>query len=306
MRGITMELRQLRHFLAVAETLNFRTAAERLHMTQPPLSVSIRKLEDEIGAKLFLRSTHSVELTSAGEAALEHARAVVFHSTELARVAESTAAGATGNLRVGFVGSAKNRLLPLLLPAFSRTYPGVALKFTEDTNTGLIDSLERHTLDVCIVRVPLTRRSDLQYVTVEADRFVLALPTGHRFTRQKRITLNDLSDEPFIDYTQHAIPGLHALSTMLFQEAGVTPKVAQEAVQVETVLFLVGSGMGVALVPSSAARKGRDGVEFRELITSGPQPPLGLAVAWNPRYQSQAGLRFRELAEEVGVSPPGP
>ncbi|MFJ9179334.1 LysR family transcriptional regulator [Streptomyces sp. NPDC102360] len=301
-----MELRQLRHFLAVAETLNFRTAAERLHMTQPPLSVSVRKLEEEIGAKLFLRSTHSVELTAAGTAALEHARAAVFHSAELARVAESTAAGATGNLRVGFVGSAKNRLLPRLLPAFRHTYPGVTLKFTEDTNTGLIDSLERHTLDVCIVRVPLTRRSDLKYVTVETDRFVLALPADHRFTRQKRITLQDLADEPFIDYTQHAIPGLHALSTLLFQQAAVTPKVAQEAVQVETILFLVGSGMGVALVPSSAAVKGRDGVEFRDLITTGPQPPLGLAVAWNPRYESQAGLQFRELAQEVGAAPAGP
>lgn len=296
-----MELRQLKHFLAVAETLNFRTAADRLHMTQPPLSVSIRKLEEEIGARLFVRSTHSVELTAAGEAALEHARAAVFHAAELARVAESTAAGATGTLRVGFVGSAKNRLLPLLLRAFRRTYPGVTLKFTEDTNTGLVDSLERHTLDVCIVRVPLVRRSDLQYVTVEADRFVLALPKDHRFARQKRITLRDLADEPFIDYTQSTIPGLHALSTMLFREAGVTPRVTQEAVQVETVLFLVGSGMGVALVPSSAARKGRDGVEFRDLITEVPQPRLGLAVAWNPRYESQAGLRFRALAEEVGT-----
>lgn len=296
-----MELRQLRHFLAVAETLGFRAAAERLHMTQPPLSVSIRKLEDEIGARLFLRSAHGVELTAAGEAALEHARAVVFHATELARVAESTAAGATGTLRVGFVGSAKNRLLPLLLPEFRRTYPGIALKFTEDTNTGLVDALERHTLDVCVVRVPLTRRSDVHYVTVEVDRFVLALPSGHPFTRQKEIALKDLADEPFIDYTQHAIPGLHALSTMVFQEAGVTPRVAQEAVQVETILFLVGSGMGVAVVPSSAARRGHDGVEFRKLVTAGPQPPLGLAVAWNPRYESQAGLRFRELAAAVGA-----
>lgn len=296
-----MELRQLRHFLAVAEALSFRTAAERLHMTQPPLSVSIRKLEDEIGARLFLRSTHGVQLTAAGEAALDHARAVLFHSAEMARVAESTAAGAIGTLRVGFVGSAKNWLLPLLLPTFRRTYPGIALKFTEDTNTGLVDALERHILDVGVVRVPLTRRSDLHYVTVQKDQFVLALPSGHPFSRQKEIAVRDLAGEPFIDYTQHAIPGLHALSTMLFQEAGVTPRVVQEAVQVETILFLVGSGMGVAVVPSSATRRGYDGVEFRKLSTAAPQPPLGLAVAWNPRYESQAGLRFRELAEAVGA-----
>ncbi|MFC9426991.1 LysR family transcriptional regulator [Streptomyces sp. NPDC056987] len=295
-----MELRQLRHFLEVAETLNFRTAAERLHMTQPPLSVSIRKLEEEVNARLFERTTHSVELTAAGEAALEHARAALFHCAELARVAGSTAAGATGVLRVGFVGSAKNRLLPRLLPAFREMYPGVTVQFTEETNTALVDFLERHVLDICIVRVPMIRRSDLQYVTVEADRFVVALPAGHRFTRQKRITLRDLADEPFIDYTAHAIPGLHALCTMLFQEAGVTPRVAQEAVQVETVLFLVENAMGVALVPSSAARGRRQGVEFRELDTAGPQPPLGLAVAWNPRYRSQSGQRFRELAQRIG------
>lgn len=300
-----MELRQLRQFVAVADTLNFRAAAERLHMTQPPLSVSIRKLEEEIGARLFLRSTHSVELTPAGHAVLEHARAVLFHTGELARVAESTAAGFTGTLQVGFVGSAKDLLLPRLLPAFQHAYPGIALRFTEDTNTGLVDALERHTLDVGIVRVPLTRRSDIEYVTVERDRFVLALPTGHRFARQKRIALRDVAEEPFIDYTPHAIPGLHALCTMLFQEARVTPKVAQEAVQVETVLFLVGSGLGVALVPSSATLRGRAGVVFRELLTGGGQPVLGLAVAWNPRYESHSGRRFRELAEALGPDVPG-
>jgi DNA-binding transcriptional LysR family regulator len=292
-----MELRQLRHFLAVAETLNFRTAAARLHMTQPPLSVSIRRLEEEIGAQLFLRSTHSVELTPAGEAALEHARATLFQAGEVARVAQATAAGAMGTLRVGFVGSAKNRLLPKLLPAFRHNYPGVTLKFTEGTNTDLVDALEQHTLDVGIVRVPLTRRSSLRFGTVEADRFILALPAGHAFTRQKRIPLKSIVGEPFIDYAQQSVPGLHALSTMLFQHAGVSPTVTQEAVQVETVLFLVSSGMGIALVPASAAHTPQGGLEFRELITDEPQPSMGLGVAWNPQYESQIGLRFRELAE---------
>nr|WP_271212351.1 LysR substrate-binding domain-containing protein [Rhodococcus wratislaviensis]GLK38811.1 LysR family transcriptional regulator [Rhodococcus wratislaviensis] len=294
-----MELRQLTQFVAVADTLNFRAAAERLHMTQPPLSVSIRKLEEEIGAELFVRSTHQVRLTKAGEAALTDARAALFHAEEVARVARSTAHGFSGGLRVGFVGSAKNILLPRLLPAFQKQYPDIVLKFSELTNAELIDSLEQNHLDVGIVRVPLSRRSDIRYITVERDHFVVALPTRHRLAAKEGVSLDDLRDEPFIDYTTSDLPGLHALTSILFEEAKFSPRVSQEAVQVQTVLFLVESGFGWALVPSSSSRRAGTGVRFRPLVPAALRPAIGLAVAYNPTFAGVTVQRFCELAESL-------
>lgn len=294
-----MDLRQLHQFVAVAETLNFRAAAERLHMTQPPLSVSIRKLEDEIGAELFVRSTHQVRMSKAGEAVLAHARAALFHADEVARVANSTAHGFSGDLRVGFVGSAENVLLPRLLPRFQKQYPDIVLKFTEQSNTTVIDALERNRLDIGIVRVPLARRSDVRYITVEDDHFVVALPVRHRLAAKDKVSLEDVRDEPFIDYTADEVPGLHALTSVVFEEAGFTPRVAQEAVQVQTVLFLVESGLGWALVPSHWSHRASAAVRFRPLDPVPVHPRIGLAVAYNPNFAGVTVQRFCEIAQSL-------
>jgi DNA-binding transcriptional LysR family regulator len=291
-----MDLRQLRQFVTLAKTLSFRGAAERLHMTQPPLSVSLRKLEDEIGTPLFVRDTHNVRLTRAGEAALDSARSALFHADETLRIARSTATGATGNLHIGFVGSAKNTLLPRLLPPFRRDYPGVVLRFTEENNTWLVHALERGAIDLAIVRVPLARHSTIRYRTIEQDQLVVAVPTRHRLAAKDRIRLADLADEPLIDYTADAMPGLHAASATLFQEAGITPRVVQEAVQVQTVVFLVESGLGVALVPGSTAKRAGDGVVFRPLEPE-PTVRIGLALAVNPAFEGITVRHFRQLAE---------
>jgi DNA-binding transcriptional LysR family regulator len=298
-----MELRQLQQFAVLAETLNFRAAAERLFMTQPPLSVSIRKLEEEIGAKLFSRTTHNVQLTKAGEAILDEVKKALFHAQEVARIAQLSAHGLTGQLRVGFVGSAKYSLLPRLLPLFRTQYPQVALQFIEENNTWIIESLEANRIDIGIVRVPLTSRSNIRYLTVERDTFVVALPAGHRLAKKKTLSLHDIANEPFIHYTASDMPGLHALTMILFQEAGLMPKVAQEAVQVATLIFLVESGLGVALVPSAAARNASKQVVFKKLTRLPPQASIGLALAYNPSYETTVARRFRELAETVGTKP---
>jgi DNA-binding transcriptional LysR family regulator len=298
-----MELRQLQQFVVLAETLNFRAAAERLFMTQPPLSVSIRKLEEEIGAKLFTRTTHDVQLTKAGEAVLDEARKALFHSQEVGRIAQLSALGLSGQLRIGFVGSARYSLLPKLLPLFRTQYPQVALQFFEENNTWIVESLEANRIDIGIVRVPLTLRSHIRYLTVERDTFVVALPAGHRLAKKTSLSLRDIADEPFIHYTASDMPGLHALTMILFEEAGLMPTVAQEAVQVATVLFLVESGLGVALVPSAAARNASKQIVFRKLTRVPAQGSIGLALAYNPNYETTVARRFRELAETAGTKP---
>lgn len=298
-----MELRQLQQFVVLAETLNFRAAAERLFMTQPPLSVSIRKLEEEIGVKLFIRTTHDVQLTKAGEAIREEAKKALFHSVEVSRIAQLTARGLSGQLRIGFVGSAKYSLLPKLLPPFRTQYPQVAMQFFEESNTWIIDSLEANRIDIGVVRVPLTLRSHIKYLTVEHDTFVVALPAAHPLAKKPRLSLRDIAEEPFIHYTANDMPGLHALTMILFQEAGIMPRVAQEAVQVQTVLFLVESGLGVALVPSASECNASKQIVFKKLTRSPSQASIGLALAYNPSYETAAARRFRELAQLADTKP---
>ena len=300
-----MELRQLHQFIVLAETLNFRAAAERLFMTQPPLSVSIRKLEEEIGVKLFTRSTHDVQLTKAGEAILDETRQALFHVTEVGRIARLTALGLSGQLRLGFVGSAKYSLLPQLLAPFRDQYPEVALQFFEESNSWILEALESNRIDIGIVRVPLTTGRKIKYQIVENDVFVVAIPATHALARKKNLTLRDIADEPFIQYTPSDVPGLHALTMLLFQDAGFMPRVAQEAVQVSTVLFLVENGLGVALVPSAAARNASKKIAFKRLQKSPGHVSIGLAIAYNPNYETATAKRFSELAQifQVGKVP---
>jgi DNA-binding transcriptional LysR family regulator len=298
-----VELRQLEHFVTVAETLNFRAAADRLHMTQPPLSVSIRRLEEEIGAPLFIRNTHRVRLSPVGVSVLDDARRALHHAAEVRRVADATGHGIRGVLRLGFVGSAKNALLPRVLPEFRSQYPDVALHCEEQNNTQLLERVEANDLDVAVIRVPVGRRREVESVVVERDVFVVALPAQHPLARQHSIRLVALADEPFIDYTSHRVPGLHLLAAGILNEAAISPPVAQEAEQVQTVTFLVGCGLGFALVPSTAAYHPDPAVAFRPLDPRPTRAHTGLAVAWNPAFETEIIRRFRELAELAAISP---
>ncbi|WP_252717104.1 LysR family transcriptional regulator [Herbaspirillum sp. B65] len=298
---ITMDLRQLQQFVVLAETLNFREAAERLFMSQPPLSVSIKKLEDEIGVALFNRNKHKVFLTDAGKAVLEDARKSLFHAGEVSRVARSAALGLSGHIRIGFVGSAKYSLLPRLLPKFRSQYPDVTIALEEEKNALIVQAIENNDLDLGIVRVPLAWKSVIQYETVEQDYFVAALPSDHRLAKKLQLSLIDLKDESFIQYTRSNIPGLHAVTMLLFQEAGFVPKVTQEAVQVETLLCMVESGLGVALVPSIVRRHSSRNITFREISGLKESNTIGLAIAYHPDFEMATSRRFRELARELSM-----
>ena len=132
--GTTMDLRRIRHFVVLAETLNFRRAAERLHMAQPPLSVSIQKLEAELGAKLFTRESSGVALTPSGRAVLVEAKKLLFHGSQLNEMAKNAVDGTGGTLHIGFVGSASYGMLQKLLPLFRAEYPGVELVLIQDND----------------------------------------------------------------------------------------------------------------------------------------------------------------------------
>src|SRR5437868_9064872 len=168
-------------------------------MAQPPLSVAIRKLEQEIGTALFVRGSRGVQLTAAGEAALAAARKCLDASLEIRPAALHAEAGDTGRLRIGFSGSVTVRLLPRLVQEFSRRLPAVHLDLSEGTNQELLSRVEAGALDVALVRIPTSRSADLRFEEVESDRFCLALPRGHALARQATVALAELEGQPFID-----------------------------------------------------------------------------------------------------------
>jgi DNA-binding transcriptional LysR family regulator len=294
-----MELRQLTQFCAVADELSFRRAAERLHMAQPPLSVAIRKLEDELGAPLFERRGRTIVLTQAGSEALRRARRVLAEVEELREATRLSASGVVGRVRIGFVGSATYALLPQLLPRFRRLHPGIELALHESTNEDTLAGLETGRLDMGFVRFPTgSNAAGLQYAMVERDVFQAALPKGHPLASGRSVTLKALAQQPLIDYAASRVAGLHAMVMLAFQQAGLTPQVAQEATQVQTVISLVESGMGVALVPSVAARLSSRQVVFRPIRGLPDGVAIGIALAWSPATESPASRRLREVATE--------
>jgi DNA-binding transcriptional LysR family regulator len=300
-----MDLRQLRQFAVLAETLSFRKTAERLNISQPPLSVSIRKLEEELGVALFSRGKTGVRLTESGQAALADARRSLFHAEEVARSARTATLGESGRLRIGFVGSATYSLIPTLLPAFRERYPAVKLELYEGTNTGILARLEANILDIGLVRVPFPTRSRIHWVTAERDHLVAALPAAHPLARRRGLRLADLADEPFVHYAASEVPGLHAITMLVFQEAGFVPQVTQEAYQVASVICLVESGLGVALVPSIASRIPSKAVVFRELEGMSEHGSIGLALGFDTLHETSTARRFREVAAAVLDSPTG-
>lgn len=285
----TPELRQLRHFVAVAEHLHFGRAAQALHISQPPLSRSIQDLERRLGAQLLARTRRKVELTPEGARFLAEAKRLLAQLERALLEVGSMAAGTSGRLRLGFVSLADFGVLPGLLKAYKAARPGVALALREMLSPEQAAALEAGELDLGLLLPPVT--GDLEHLVVQRERFVAALPARHRLARGAgRLAVRELAEEAFVMAPREIAPGLHDLVGLLTSRAGFSPRVAQEAIQMQTVVSLVSSGLGVALVPASVANLGRRGVVYRELADAHPR--LDLWLAWRRGGLSAAG---REL-----------
>jgi DNA-binding transcriptional LysR family regulator len=285
----TPELRQLRHFVAVAEHLHFGRAAQALHISQPPLSRSIQDLERRLGATLLARTRRKVELTPEGARFLAEAKRLLVQLERALVEVGSMAAGAGGRLRLGFVSLADFGVLPELLRAFKSARPGVSLALREMLSPEQAAALEAGELDFGLLLPPVA--GDLEHLVVQRERFVAALPARHRLARgAKRLAVRELADEAFVMAPRDIAPGLHDVVALLTARAGFSPRVAQEAIQMQTVVSLVSSGLGVALVPASVANLGRRGVVYREIADAHPR--LDLWLAWRRGSLSAAG---REL-----------
>ena len=292
-----MELRQLRQFVVLAEEHSFSAAALRLFVAQPALSVAIRKLEEEIDAQLFIRGSRGVHLTPAGEAVLQTARRCLDCAQGIKEAARQATAGESGTLHIGVGGSVTVRLLPALVRAFSPLYPRVRLELREGTNLELLSMVEAGTLDLGFVRVPVNRPADLQLQLVEEDHFCLALPRGHALAKQSTIALKALEGEPFIGYAPSPVGGLHTAVSHVLRYADVTPRITQEAVQVQTALGLVAIGLGITMVPAANTPYQRSsGAVFRPIADLPPDARIGIALAYHSRNGNPVLQRFLEVS----------
>lgn len=298
-----MNWKQALHLVVLAEVLNYRKAAERLHMAQPPLSMSIKRLEEELGAPLFWRERRGLRLTPVGEAVLPHARQIVFHVDQLKSSAASARQGVGGHLRIGFVGSATYRLLPRALPEFRSRFPGVQLHLREGTTTEILRQVERGDLDLGLVRYPVVEACAVRLVPVELDRLVVAVPDDGPLSGQRTLRLNQLADYPVVMYAAGAAANLRSQVVSVCQSVGFTPRVVQEAVQVQTLLSLVASGMGVALVPSASQAHRIEGIRYRALADTTPQLDVAIAAATHPAAEPAVATQF--LALMRGMSDQG-
>ncbi|NYT58107.1 LysR family transcriptional regulator [Alcaligenaceae bacterium] len=294
-----MDFRHLKQFVVLAETLNFRKAAEKLHMSQPPLSVSIRKLEAELGVELFLRGKDGVKLTESGEAALADARRALFHAGQFKQAAVAASTGEGGVLRVGFVGSATHAILPDILSRFRQRYPKVQLVLREATSIRIVQELADESLGVGVVRVPVSTDSRIRLLTLLTENFVLAMPKSHPLAQRQTLRLKDLAEEDFILYSASNATGLRMAAIHACQLAGFTPRVAQEAVQVQTVLGLVEAGLGLALVPSISRRFTSKQLVYKTLDDFPASASIGISLAWNPLTDVAAVRNFRNVAAKL-------
>lgn len=289
-------LRHLEYFVAVAEELHFGRAAERLHMAQPPLSQQIRRLEEELGAQLFYRTKRRVQLTEVGQAFLQEARLTLAQAEQAVRVAQRAGRGELGQLIVGFVGSAGYGTLPHLLKIFRERFPDVNLVLRELTSAQQVQALRNARIQVGFLRSPV-RGNDLVFEDIQREPLLVALPEQHPLASRLRIPLQALAGESFIIFPRHLGPAFYDQIITLCQQAGFSPNVVQEAIEMQTIVSLVAAEIGVALVPASIRHWQRVGVMYREL--EGETTMTTITMAWRKDDTAPVLHTFLNAVREV-------
>lgn len=292
-----MELRHLRYFVAVAEERHFGRAAERLHMAQPPLSQQIRALEAELGLPLLTRTTRRVELTAAGTAYLQRAREILGAVEAAGREAARVAAGRTGRLRVGCVGSATYSLLPALAKTLRAELPDVEFGFQgEMLSPDQVTALREGSLDLGLLR-PLPDTAGLTIRGVRRERLLIALPREHRLATRRRLRFADLGREGLV---VHAGSGRSAMSQVvqeLFAAAGLEAHVVHEVAETSTLVTFVAAGLGVAVVPEPTAALAVPGVVYVPLAGT---PGVDLVAATRAGDESPVLARALAMLADLG------
>ena len=287
------EFSQLRCFLAVAEDLHFGRAAQRMNMTQPPLSRQIQLLEHELGVSLFERTSRAVKLTPAGRTFLPEAKQMLRLAEGAVVSAKRVARGEVGPVTLGFTPGSSYAFLPRLISAAMEEMPDVDLVLREMNSAQQMEALTAGRLDAGAVRLPVDRRG-MELACVMREQIILAVPEGHKFASADAPSLRDLERTPFIMYSPTDARYFYDLVSGLLRAAEVEPSYVQHVSEVHTVLALVSARAGVALVPSAASNLFVRGVVLRELQPA-PRTQAELHLIWRRRQDNPAFTTFRNL-----------
>jgi len=295
------DIRQLERFIAVAKERSFRRAAAQLHISQPPLSDAIRKLEEEIGTPLFLRDRHRVELTRAGEVFLGRAELLLSQLDDSVAEAQAVATGLSGQITVGFFPTATYDVLPRILRTFRDRHPEVGLRFAEITTPEQPEALRLKEIDVALFLAPMASVKGVAQQVFHTEPLIVAVPEDHRLAQRKDIGIADLREEPFVFIPPRWGTGLHAHVSSAFAEAGFAPKVVEEVQHLHTMVSLVAAGIGVAVGAASLRHFNPPGVVFRHLRMRSSSRHVEFGVAWRQDDASPAVARFLDIARKTGT-----
>ena len=265
-----MEFRHLRYFLVLAEELHFGRAAQRLHISQPPLSLNIRQLEESIGARLFHRNSKEVRLTAAGQSLVPAARALLEQAEEAGRHAREVDRGFEGRLRIGLVSSMLYRGLPALLRGFQERHPRLRVAVRELNSQDQVMELVHGQLDVGFVHT-MRAPAPLSRLLFSSEPFLCCLPAAHPLARARRLTLRRLQDEPFVMFSRASSPDYYERVLAICSEAGFYPEVRHEVYHWLSVVSLVAQGLGVAVVPAALKHSGIPGAAFVAIEPATPR-----------------------------------
>ncbi|MEC5186658.1 Hca operon transcriptional activator [Parageobacillus caldoxylosilyticus] len=293
-----MELRHLKYFITVAEELHFGKAAARLNMAQPPLSLQIRQLEEEIGVPLFHRTKRKVELTKEGQVFLEKAYQILKNLEEAIETVRMMNRGEAGEIAIGFIASAAYDILPTIIEHYRKEYPNIHIDLQQLTTAEQVKALHEGHIDVGMLCHPIKIKNDtIQVEVIRQEPMVVALPKDHPLASETSpIDLMDLSNDPFILTGRKANQSHYDTVMNGCYQAGFYPKVVQETQELPTVISLVSAGMGVALVPASMQYVFKNKVVYRD-IQNNPFTTT-TALAWKSDNLSPTVHAFIDLMKK--------
>jgi len=291
-----LELRHFKYFLAVADELHFRKAAEKLFISQPGLSRQIRQMEDILGTSLFLRNKKKVSLTAAGDYLKNELEFVLNHLEITKKQLKLIAEGNTGELRIGFLGSAMQQVIPELLLSLKDSRPGIKTSLEELSNNAQLNAILKDKLDLGFVRLSRTSPG-ISIRPVYEDTFSLVLPKKHKIGAKEFKGLDQFAEESFILFAQEYSPLYFDTVMSICEDAGFSPSVSHKSVHAHTIFKLVENNLGIAIVPTALQYGFRMKMKFIELIDI-PQRAT-LSVIWksdnrNPALKNCLDLLLKE------------
>jgi DNA-binding transcriptional LysR family regulator len=294
----SIDLRQLRYFLAASEELNFGRAALRLHISQPPLSRQIRQLEDQLGVELFLRSKTGVTLTEAGLAFLPEVKRTLLQVEKAIAVARASRAADSGQFVVGYTTVFDRSAIPDVMDNLRQRFPNWRIVTKGKHSIHLVREIKNGTMDAAFIGLH-TDAQGLAVETILEEPLVVALPANHKLAQKRRLGFDELRGEPMFWFERRLNPGFYDYCQAFFEQIDFKPNVVPEPPDHHIMLGLIAEGMGIALIPASLRNVKRQGVVFRSLKEEARKLSMGIAVAYSERNQLPVLPVFLDLVRKM-------